>query len=231
MTEPTLNQTEQLKAEFLQKKADYLAQRTDLDALRKEKTKAEEMKTALKEELRDLLLKTKGNVSARTISADEYAELKTGETSIKAKIDYFQALSEEQDKEIYALSERLEIDFKALEKSQRAYLVSLGYSKLHALIADNSAELNEILTVLLYGGEYKKLQPAYGEVEESNKELIFNIIKAEMMKKIDVIALDNELTFSKYHSFKQLTPIQRHAQSFKEKPLTGFERLLAEMEK
>lgn len=230
MTEQT-NQTEQLKADFLQKKADYLAQKTDLETLHKEKARAEEMKSALKEELRDLLLKTKGSVSARTISADDYAEIKTGEASIKAKIDYFQALSEEQDKEILLLSERLESDFKALVNSQKTYLSYLGYSKLSAFIADNSTELNEILTVLLYAGEYKKLQPAYGEVEESNRELIFNIIKAEMMKKIDVIALDNELTFSKYHSFKQLTPMQKHAQSFKEKPLTGFDRLLAEMEK
>lgn len=102
------DQLNQLKAEFEQKKAEYLAKETQLKELEAKKTQSENMKSALENELQEIVEKTKSALNAaKVLSADEYTELKTADFNVKTKIEYYQALIEEQEEQIYQFKEAL----------------------------------------------------------------------------------------------------------------------------
>ncbi|WP_386692518.1 MULTISPECIES: hypothetical protein [unclassified Lonepinella] len=155
MTEQTqtTDNIEQLKAEFQKKKADYLAKESKLKGLESEKAKAEEMKAALENELQEIADKTQTAIDAdKFLTADQYAEMKSADFNLKAKIDYYQAVIEEVEDKLYKFKTELHY-----ERSNILNLrVGLFREIIHTLIEDfkrsHGAELSKIFAIYAKSG-------------------------------------------------------------------------------
>ncbi|WP_439287091.1 hypothetical protein [Lonepinella sp. BR2357] len=155
MTEQTqtTDNIEQLKAEFQQKKADYLAKESKLKGLESEKAKAEEMKAALENELQEIANKTQTAINAdKFLTADQYAEMKSADFNLKAKIDYYQALIEELDERLYVLKAELFRErYDILPYRKDIFLIEVK-PLIEQFKKNNADLLSDIYTLLINGG-------------------------------------------------------------------------------
>lgn len=227
MTEQT-NQTEQLKTEFLQKKTDYLAKEKQLNALDAEKTKAESMKCALELELDEIIAKTKEALSAsKILTADEYAELKTADFNVKAKIEYYQAVSEELEEKIYILKESLHDERNKVLLARRLLCSEIFKEKFKLFSEEQQGAINELFSFI----RYSDLKSNPYETR-SSEELAINAFKSHLVKLINTDEeLPNEFYFKNLTpNFEPKTPMRRHRERVeKEQGIIkskGFEKLI-----
>lgn len=228
-------QLNQQKAEFEQKKADYLAKEPQLIALEAEKTKSENMKTALENELQEIIEKTKSALSAaKVLSADEYAELKTADFNIKSKIEYYQAVIEEQDEKIYQFKENL-----AKERKKLIYIRKLLFDDLaDEIFKEFSEEIIEKLSDV-FKFKYLSYSVHYSSLHNLNdpKDEAIEYIKTKILNLIDEKKpLSNDFVVKNLTSgFESKSPILKHRERVETeqgiRPKKGFERLIDDLTK
>lgn len=220
------DQLNQLQAKFEQKKAEYLAKEPQLKALEAEKTQSENIKAALENELCEIVEKTKSALSAaKVLSADEYAELKTADFNVKTKIEYYQALIEEQEEKIYQCKEALFNQRKEILFVRRDIFKILAEERLKEM----QDKINDILN-LLYFANLANYEPLSG-LEEPEDNAVKQITEyIERLGRKERTMPDNFGVKSLTGDFKPKSPMQKHKERIeKEQGLIqakGFEKLM-----
>lgn len=227
-----MTQINLLKTEFTKRKNDYLAKEKQLIALEAEKTKAENMKTALENELAQILEKTKGALNTpQMLSPDEYAELKSADFNVKAKIEYYQALIEEQDEKIYQYKATLHTERNELLACKKRLYSALYDEALETFKEKHGNALTELLALLRNSSQMDE-SIYYGEELE---KFAINKLFSDLGKAVNQYATIPE------YNVKNLTPNfspKRPTQLHQERVLReqgklepkGFEKLIKNLE-
>lgn len=170
MTQQTT--VEELQAKFDTLKGDFHAQETAVEARQKEQTKNANILEALKQELSDLLQRTQSKLEqGETLTADEYVELKQSDTSLKARIEYYEALAEDLENLVYNERKKL-FDIQQELIIIRSRICDLQASeRIQKFNEKNAQELAEIFALLFLTGKYTA--PPDSEITDQESTLLY----------------------------------------------------------
>ncbi|MBS6672811.1 MAG: hypothetical protein KH259_01635 [Haemophilus paraphrohaemolyticus] len=220
----------QLKTQFNAVKETFNTQEKAVAARMGEQAKNLNILAALKQELSELLDRTKGKLErGETLTADEYVELKQSDTGLKARIEYYGAVAEDFESIVYNEQKKL-FDIQQELVLIRAKICDLqATEKLKLFIDKNQKELSELFSLLWFTGKY---QP-HPYSEETTEQVVISHLQKELFKNsaLDLTTPSGLLVASDYiANFEPKRPTQIHMEQFQ--PPKGLARLLSqEMEK
>lgn len=185
--------------------------------------------TALNNELAELNKKAQAKIDqSQRLSADEYVQLKNGNNEITARIEYYQALIEEQKSELQEQKETL-LNLQRNARLTRSHILAqAGEEGLNAFLNEHKQTLAEIFRNLKHGGKFKQ-NPNFATLTE--EQAIFDYIKRKLTACTDTeLPLEPEFNL---HSpflvdFEPISPFKKHAQSFQQPQPKGFQALMAQ---
>lgn len=177
---------EQMKAEFNRRKHSYNAKQGQLKSLEAEKAQAENMKMALEAELEDIIAKTQTSLANNKIlTADKYAELKTADFNVKAKIEYYQAVIEDLEEKIYSFKESLFLELEKLRHYREELFNKLLFACLEDFKKAHSEDFNAMYQLFIHSSD---MQYQYNEnktFSEQAKPQFLNLFKPLLISEIN----------------------------------------------
>lgn len=222
-----MTQIEQQKTAFQQQKAGYLALEKELNELQAEKRQAENILAALENELNDSLQRAKDKLNLlNSLSADDYVELKSKDTGLTARIEYYQALIEEIDTKLYDKKTQIYQERERLFYIRGAVFSSLADELLNKLIENCKQDLENIYNFLYLSGKFKPnpLLNEKGTIEYQVTEFIFNSLFKVINKNTPI---EPEYTLPNFiEAFKPKNPMRLHVEKYSETEPKGFQKLI-----
>lgn len=192
---------------FNQYKADFLTAEKPALAIQAELTKNGNILEALRNELDELIKRHKAKLAETgEISADEYVELKQQDAGYKARIEYYSAMQEELEENLYQAQEKLFSIRRQASKPRGEYLFQEANNLFLEVIQNNKEAFDKIFCYLSKSGKFKNENLSLeNQVLEHLKYMLFNNIDSNKQ-------LESELRLSSeaLSNFTPRRPTETH---------------------
>lgn len=196
---------------FNEQKAKFHEQEKVVNNAKAELNKAEAILEALKNEREQFISRQKAKLAdIGTISADEYVELKNKDSGLQARIEYYQALIVDLEKQLEQEQEKLYSMQTELKRIRGAILKNNSDELFNSLLQENKEKFSLLYTYLANSGEFE-FNPYVSE--KTKEEQVLHYISEKILKNIAKDKpLDDELNIKSdaLANFVHKTPAQQH---------------------
>lgn len=223
-----MTELEQLQTTFQQQRKGYLNREKEVLELTAEKQQTESTLSAFKNELAELIANAQTKLTAaESLTADDYVALKNADSGLKARIEYYQALSEEIDIKLDTLNAQLFKEREALLILRNDIFYTMASERLNTLIENNKEQFDEVYRLLTLSGS---IQPnALKDGYQSTREYaVKQYIGEQIGRAINPeIADPNGYELPVFTGdFKPKSPMRLHAESYETSKISGLRKLI-----
>lgn len=205
---------EQLQQKFTALKERFSEQEQIIKNKLNEQEKNSKLLKAFREEANELISRAKTKMeNCETLSVDEYVEFKHADSGLKARIEYYEAVGNDLNNEIYLLKESLFILQRNMKAVRSEITEKIATQKLDKFISDNQTLLGELFSLLYYSEKFKPNELSF----EEESDLIINHLKQKIGSAIPKnynIEESLNTSSSLLLDFELKTPIKKHREKF-----------------
>lgn len=217
---------EQLQQKFTALKERFSEQEQIIKNKLNEQEKISKLLKAFREEANELISRTKTKMeNGETLTVDEYVEFKHADSGLKARIEYYEAVGNDLNNEIYLLKESLFILQRDMKAVRSEITEKIATQKLDKFISDNQTLLGELFSLLYYSEKFKPNELSF----EEESDLIINHLKQKIGSAIPKnynIEESLNTSSSLLLDFELKTPIKKHREKFTSTKNKGLNELL-----
>lgn len=204
---------------FNEQKAKFHEQEKVVIPVKTELGKAKAILEALENEREEFLKEQKAKLAdIGTISADEYVELKSKDSGLKARIEYFQALIVDLENQLYNSQEKLYLIQRELKATRQHIFIQQADKLFNELMVENKEKWQEIFALFSYSGHFKQDRSLTDKTEE---QAILEYLSDKFVDRIPTdgkIAEEWQIYSVQLEGFAPKSPIKMHHDKFKEQP-------------